>query len=253
MTIAVETQSDPLREARFGLPAGYQSNLRGPRSTLSDYWNPIRVRESRRFQHHVYRWAADLVARYRLQRVVDVGCGSGWKLMHHLGPTGATLTGMDTPQAIAVARDLGVSANLVEIDLEAPSQSDVPRADLLICADVIEHLVDPDPAVEFMRCAAGVRGWILISTPERCRLRGRGTVVCGKPDHVREWSRRELLAYLRSRGLRVVQSRLVPQDDAPIGRRLARECLFRARLAERSPLACHAVLCRSAAKTARGA
>ncbi len=237
-------------QVRYGLPLGYQANLTRPRDGLSDYWNPIRVRESRWFQHHVYRWAAELVARYRLLRVVDVGCGSGWKLMHHLGPTGASLVGMDTPPAIAVARDLGVGAELVEIDLEAPQHAPLPRADLVICADVIEHLIDPDPAVEFLRRAAGKRGWILISTPERSRLRGRRTTACNKPDHVREWSRGELLGYLRARGLRVVRSRLVPQDDAAMAPHLAKECLFRAGLLDRSPLACHAVLCRPSAKTA---
>jgi hypothetical protein len=114
----------------------------------------------------------------------------------------------------------------------------------VICADVIEHLVDPDPALGLLCRAAGENGWILISTPERHRLRGRRAMACTKPDHVREWSRGEFVQYLRASGLGVVQSRLMPQDDAPMARCLSREAMFMARASARSPLACHAVLCR---------
>jgi hypothetical protein len=68
-------------------------------------------------------------------------------------------------------------------------------ADLLICADVIEHIKDPDNLLKFIT-RANVK-IILLSTPER-------TAVAGKydfgppenPAHYREWNLEEFKNYI---------------------------------------------------------
>ena len=67
--------------------------------------------------------------------------------------------------------------------------------DLVICADVIEHLVDPDELLGFIeRCQPKV---IVLSTPDRNKMRPdtRG----GPPSnfcHVREWAWDEFFYYI---------------------------------------------------------
>ena len=99
--------------------------------------------------------------------------------------------------------------------------------------------------LELIQRFSGHETDIIVSTPDRDRLRGRACLSCDKPDHVREWSRAEFVRFLRSRGLQVRRSRLFAQDDVPAWRHIGAEARFRLGLARRSPLVCHAVLCRA--------
>jgi len=71
------------------------------------------------------------------------------------------------------------------------------QVDMIICADVLEHVEDPDA---FIKSVISVRGWkcILISTPERNKRRGR--LHYGPPPnpaHYREWSMPELKRFIQ--------------------------------------------------------
>jgi hypothetical protein len=70
-----------------------------------------------------------------------------------------------------------------------------PRAELVICADVIEHLEDPNELLQFIKRTQASR--VVISTPERDLL-NLGTHD-GPPrnmHHVREWNGDEFCAYI---------------------------------------------------------
>ena len=75
---------------------------------------------------------------------------------------------------------------------------------------MIEHLVDPDKLLIAIHTATGPESLILISTPERDRLRGKDCLSSPKAAHVREWNFAEFAAYLKSRGLTILEHRLVP-------------------------------------------
>lgn len=212
--------------------------------TDGTYWAKWRLADNRKWQHHVYAWAAELVRERRLSSVLDVGCGPCMKLIRHLAPLIDDITGLDQSSALAAARSAGASFALREVDLENPSIHLGKTFDLIICADVIEHLGDPDPALELIRSAAGTHTLVLISTPERPRERGRECMAATKPEHVREWSREEFGRFLGSRGFEHVAHRLLPKDDAE--RAPLREQELEWRLGKRptSPLCCQAWLCR---------
>jgi SAM-dependent methyltransferase len=206
------------------------------------YWTPWRIKESGRYQYHVYRWAANIIRRAKLDRVLDVGCGVATKLEAHLAPTGAQLVGLDQPSAVRVCRELARPGEFVAVDLERPIYVPDAPFDLIICADVVEHLVDPDPMLDLISQCLAPGGLVIISTPDRARERGRDCCRSEKPEHVREWARHEFVDFLRSRRFTVHASRLFPKDDAPPHRASAAELAYRLRLAPRSPLGCHAVL-----------
>lgn len=240
----------------FCLPPGYRQQTRNlTLDTNRDdesYWSPWRIGESGKWQHHVYSWAARLGSDHALDSVLDVGCGVCTKLQRHLVPAFRTVEGMDQGSALSVARRRGVGVTLTDVDLENPPSRQNKKFDLIVCADVVEHLVDPDPMLQLIRECSHADTLVLISTPERDRERGRECRSSDKPEHVREWNRSEFRRFLVSRGFRPLSSVLMPKDDAEraAGREL--EVSFRLGQAARSPWCCQAWLCRvDSARTRR--
>jgi 2-polyprenyl-3-methyl-5-hydroxy-6-metoxy-1,4-benzoquinol methylase len=216
------------------------------------YWAPWRIADSAIWQYHVYRWAAELVTTRGLKSILDVGCGVCTKLSQHLIPVCNDIEALDQRSALEVARKLyftGATAHpqavpqLTEVDLESPTLKPARTFDLILCADVLEHLVDPDPALDLIRAAAGPSTLILLSTPDRERERGRDCTASKKPEHVREWSRPEFAAFVRSRNFRILASRLFPKDDSPRRAHRDQEARFRLRQEPTSKMSCQAVLC----------
>lgn len=247
----------------FGLPRGYVQQTEAftrdhavadvpAAAPAEEYWNPQRIAASARWQWHVYAWGARLVRSRSLRSVLDVGCGPATKLAALIAPVCDDIEGIDQPSAVAAAEQLGRPGRFRAVDLDAPhtdNRSPAPRTyDLIICADVLEHLLDPDPALRFIGSLCHAGSLVLLSTPDRDRLRGRRCMRCEKIEHVREWSAAEFAQYLRSRGWVVLQTRMLPADDAPYLRGVLRELLFQLRLAPTSPHRCTTVLCRPAAQ-----
>jgi SAM-dependent methyltransferase len=240
----------------FCLPAGYRQQAAAlthddavmvdERGSVVVYWNEERIRASARYQRHVYAWAARLVGERGFRSVLDVGCGPCVKLTELVVPVCADVEGIDQASAIAAAKKLGTRAALREIDLENCERTAAWRTfDLIVCADVVEHLLDPDPMLRLLRRLGHERTMILISTPDRARLRGRGCMASEKPEHVREWAEAEFVTFLRSRGFAIERVKRLPGDDAPVRRGLMREMAFRAGLAGTSEHRCCTVLCRA--------
>lgn len=143
------------------------------------------------FQKEVYEYAATLMAKHQWHTIVDMGCGSGYKSAHYLGQY--KITGVDFSPAIDQARLDFPSYEWINADVFVPAHH---VADLIICADVIEHVEDPD---QFMKHMLAIRDWkcLMISTPERNKRRGRWHYgPPPNPAHYREWSMRELKRFV---------------------------------------------------------
>jgi 2-polyprenyl-3-methyl-5-hydroxy-6-metoxy-1,4-benzoquinol methylase len=207
------------------------------------YWAPWRLADNAKWQHHVYQWAADLIRTHNLTSVLDVGCGPCVKLLKFITPLTSDITGLDQPSALAAARKQGATFNLLPLDLENPSSELNRTYDLIICADVIEHLADPDPAIELFRRYSHAGTRLLISTPERSRERGRTCMASNKPEHVREWTREEFERFLRSRSLTPRLHRILPKDAQDREPLRQAELDYRLGRAPTSPLCCQAWVC----------
>lgn len=208
------------------LPWRYRENP--PASSDADgtpFWSEGAVNDVR-YQDPVYRWAARLVAD-RSTRVVDVGCGSGEKLVTRIAPLVDQWTGIDQPSALVAARRSTPGGHWIEADLEdewgwagaVPSS-----ADLVICADVIEHVRDPIVLLRHVVELLAPGGRILLSTPDRARLEDREPLGPPRnPRHVREWSEDEFRLLLEAARLRIVKARhLLPRAYSPTPTELRR-------------------------------
>lgn len=142
------------------------------------------------YQREVYEYAARLP---RVESVLDVGTGGGFKLLKHFRRV--YTRGLDLEPNVSWLRQQYPDRDWEEADLKTAAY---PGYDLLIAADIIEHLPDPDVLLEFIvRCAPRLA---VISTPDRDRLQEE--FWNGPPKnqaHCWEWSSAEFAAYIGRR------------------------------------------------------
>lgn len=155
------------------------------------------------WQPDVYADAADLAERLASTKIIDLGCGDGSKLVA-LHPQ-FEIVGVDYGPNIEGCRKRYDVGAWIEFDLDSDDPLPLQgfEGSVLVCADVIEHLVYPERLLRRVRNALDHGGDALVlSTPERDLANGPGHL--GPPSnraHVREWNTEELRNFLRAEGL----------------------------------------------------
>lgn len=163
----------------YGLPDGYKIREK------PEHWNDTRMKDE--WQREVYLMAAAIMASNAYRDVIDVGCGSAYKLIKYLGKY--ETMGIDVPETVTW---------LSEQYPTREWRSSMPdgKFDLVICADVIEHVLDPDALCQSLRSVA--KKHIIISTPDRFRAGEPPFGPSTNKSHVREWSFEEFGRYIRT-------------------------------------------------------
>lgn len=159
--------------------------------------------EDRVWQPDVYPTAARIAERLGFSRIVDAGCGNGGKLVT-LEPR-FEIVGIDIGENLRLCRERYPDGEWIEHDLDSDSPLPVEperlRTSIVVCADVVEHLVRPERLLRTLRRACDEGACVVLSTPERELLWGVGhSGPPPNPAHVREWSMSELAAFLASEG-----------------------------------------------------
>ena len=173
-------------------------------------------------------------------RILDVGCGAG-STLNQLRAAGACswTAGIElVPGAAAAARESGVDVvlegSVEELDIEAEL---APRSlDVVLCLDVLEHLVDPWRTVERLGRLITPGGALIASIPNvrntgvllPLLLRGRWRYESfGLLDrtHLRFFTRESATALLECGGLRVDTVNPVGLDWS-LKKRLVRTATF---------------------------
>lgn len=200
------------RDAYY-LPSDYRANpvvATREDSRGAVYWNSRRIKKARYYQYGVYRLAANMVQREEYKSILDVGCGVGLKLaqLHERLPD-VDIIGVDQTVPIEYCRSHYSFGTWIADDLENPcTSSEGISADVVISADVIEHLENPDFLLDYVRQRIAPGGIAILSTPARDVLHGAQRREPGQPYHVREWTQDEFASYLHSRGFRILAHRL---------------------------------------------
>ena len=83
---------------------------------------------------------------------------------------------------------------------------------MIICADVIEHVLYPDVLLMFIKKLANENTFIVLSTPERDGERGVNNFKSPKKEHVREWNKNEFNKYISYMGFNIVEHILVDKS-----------------------------------------
>lgn len=162
----------------------------------------------------------DLVARSNATSVFEVGCGEGY-LSLRLARRGLEVDGIDLrAEAVEIAmQNAGRAGVTHRLRLRPASIYDLTpaqvRGDLVVCCEVLEHLPDPERALDIL--ADITRGHLLISVPREplwrlCNLaRGSYMSLLGNtPGHVNHWSARAFARFLHRRFVLVAVRQPLP-------------------------------------------
>jgi SAM-dependent methyltransferase len=137
----------------------------------------------------------------------EVGCGEG-ELAIRLARRGLRVRGTDAfPEVLEEARGRAGAAG-VEVGFEAtPVEELVPQrhaAELIVCCEVLEHLQDPERALEVL--AGLARPWLIASVPREPLWRALNLArlsyvrdLGNTPGHLNHWSRGKFVRFLASR------------------------------------------------------
>jgi len=150
------------------------------------------------FQDEVYQAARKLCVENKYKTVLDIGCGSAFKLIKYFRDK--KFVGLDLEPNLSHIKDKYPLYDFRLSDFNSPPTESF---DLIICSDVIEHLLEPDDLLAFINNISFKH--LVLSTPERGTIQnlqksfGWQVQVNGPPHnlmHVREWSFEELREYL---------------------------------------------------------
>lgn len=137
-----------------------------------------------------YTWAAPLAHE---REVLDAGCGVGWGTARLLEGGASRAVGLDIDaRAIENAVQRVPSATFVRGDLMA-LPFDAGEFDLVVSFETIEHVPDPQHALDELQRVLRPGGWLVISSPNR------GVYPAGNPFHLSELTSAELESSLRAR------------------------------------------------------
>jgi methionine biosynthesis protein MetW len=147
-------------------------------------------------------------------RVLDVGCASGYFSEVLARDRGCQVVGLDySAEAVEVARKRGIEAHVIDLDRDA---LDATGYDVVIFADVLEHVRDPGSVLESARGAASA----LVSLPNIANWTARRQFLAGRfpledfglfdRTHLRFFTRRSSEELLTTSGWTVTGRHLVP-------------------------------------------
>jgi 2-polyprenyl-3-methyl-5-hydroxy-6-metoxy-1,4-benzoquinol methylase len=178
----------------------------------------------------IQRW----LARTPPSRVLDLGCAGGL-LAERVRGFGHRVTGVDW-------RELPGLRERVDHFVEADLDQGLPREildggeyDVVIAADVLEHLRAPERLLDQIRSVLSPRGTLIVSVPNIGHWYSRGRIALGLFDydqrgildstHVRFFTQRSLLRRLRNAGFSVLRQEatglpfeVLTRADRPIAR-----------------------------------
>jgi len=137
----------------------------------------------------------------------EVGCGEG-ELAIQLSRAGLAVRGSDAfPEVIDEARRRAADQGLTIDYTATPVQRLTPErdgAELIVCCEVLEHMEDPEGALEILASLASP--WLIASVPReplwRAMNLARGAYWADRgntPGHVNHWSKRGFERLLEAR------------------------------------------------------
>jgi SAM-dependent methyltransferase len=172
----------------YGIKPGYVA--RDYRIYFRDDCNTVGIT----YQPDVYALAGTLADLLDIRTIVDLGCGTAAKLVP-LARVAKTV-GIDFGDNLENCRNSQPELTWLDHNLEedvlGPSMWAIWAPSVIVCADVIEHLLDPTVLLRSIAHGLDSGGVAILSTPDRELVRGTDDYgPPANPHHVREWTAEE--------------------------------------------------------------
>jgi SAM-dependent methyltransferase len=200
-----EPDSEQGKVEEYFIKPGYHSGA-APGQQVMYEGQQNSIEDSSTWQYEVYECASRIIRKYKLTSILDIGCGCGMKLKKLILPASQDITGIDEASTIAWCKQNHDFGTWYDDNLEDPKLDLGRTFDLIISADVIEHLVNPDKLLDVIKRFSSKDSYIILSTPERDATRGKDDM--GPPQyhlHAREWNFNEFRKYIEHQGFRVIK------------------------------------------------
>jgi len=115
-------------------------------------------------QNEIYLYAYKLAVEEGIESIYDVGCGSAFKLLKYFKQFDITGFEIEPTLSWLKKRYPKHQWKLSDLSLRPTNK----KVDLIICSDVIEHLVNPDELLNFINHLDFK--YLILSTPDRDKL-----------------------------------------------------------------------------------
>lgn len=173
------------------------------------------------WQPDVYPYTLNVAQARGRNTITDLRCGRAAKLvaLRERFP-GLGIVGVDFGPNIEWCRGEFRHGQWIEADLETattlPLDASVIADSVIVCSDVLEHLVDPRPTMRLITWLLGAgAARAVLSTPARDQRVGADDLGPPRnPSHVREWTCAEFQAFVRSCHLEIEHFELTRSDDS---------------------------------------
>ncbi len=143
------------------------------------------------WQKEVYEYALNFAEKMQLKTVLDYGCGSAYKLLKYF--KNYDFVGVEVDPALSWLKETYPEHKWLSPDELIENKTE---CDLIICADVIEHIPDPDLLVRRLKELSSK--YTIISTPDRDLMSKYMQLgPPSNPSHCREWGFEEFENYIR--------------------------------------------------------
>lgn len=147
------------------------------------------------YQVPVYQAVRRCILEHGCTSVLDIGCGNPQKLRAYVYPFVDRIVGVDLREIInQIKVDFGI---WFSCDLEKAKPNLEEKFDIIILADVIEHINNVKNVFDFIKQHAHKNTFILISTPERVSEKSANEY------HVKEYTKDEFIHVSKDNGLDV--------------------------------------------------
>jgi 2-polyprenyl-3-methyl-5-hydroxy-6-metoxy-1,4-benzoquinol methylase len=145
------------------------------------------------------------------KKILDVGCGDGTLGKYFIDHNNAKVSGVDiSPEAIKIAKQRLNFATVCNIENDAlPFKQ--KQFDIIVCADVIEHLYNPLAALKKLKQYLKDDGYMVLSVPNIANISIRWNLLFGRFDytdtgildnsHIRFFTQKSLLSLITDAGL----------------------------------------------------
>lgn len=144
------------------------------------------------WQLEVYEEAKNIALKNKFQEVIDLGCGSAFKLIKYFDEL--ETTGIDVSPTFDYLEEKYPQKNWLK---HGAFQYEKLSAELVICSDVIEHVKDPLELIENIKKIKNLQT-LIISTPDRELAPHKSFGPPLNPTHMREWSFSEFHLFIKT-------------------------------------------------------
>ena len=151
------------------------------------------------FQVRVYRAIRSYMIKNKLSSILDVGCGCPEKMKAYIFPVAKKMVGLDMFDDTCYDEYREYGFEYRKVDLEK-TKLDLGRTfDVIVCADVIEHIRNTPNILNLIKRHADKNTMIVMSTPDVATY----VQINVNKGHVQAWTRDSFVDLLEDFGFNI--------------------------------------------------